>query len=85
MEKLNLFQEISPVRSRCQNWKDPRELLVQGPHHTDAEIEIMELKVDEDQMRFVGFFFFSGRILEQANGLRVKRGDEVVDKRQGEF
>lgn len=26
-------------------------------------------------------FFFAGSILEQANGLRVKRGEEVVDKR----
>lgn len=25
VEKLNLFQEISPVRSRCQNWKDLRK------------------------------------------------------------
>lgn len=42
----------------------------------------MELKVDEDQMRFgFFFFFFAGSILEQANGLRVKRGEEVVDKR----
>lgn len=57
VEKLNLFQEISPVRSRCQNWKDPRELLVQGPCYTDAEIETMELKLYEDQMRF-GFCFF---------------------------
>ena len=60
MEKLNLFQEISPVRSRCQNWKDLRELLVQGPCYADAEIDIMELKVNENQMKFgfFGFFFF---------------------------
>ena len=66
MEKLNLFQEISPVRSRCQNWKDLRELLVQGPCYADAEIDIMELKV------FWFFFFFVGSTLEQASGLRVK-------------
>ena len=60
MEKLNLFQEISPVRSKCQNWKDLRELLVQGPCYADAEIDIMELKVNENQMKFgfFGFFFF---------------------------
>ena len=60
MEKLNLFQEISPVRSRCQNWKDLRELLVQGPCYADAEIDIMELKVNENQMKFgfLGVFFF---------------------------
>ena len=74
MEKLNLFQEISPVRSRCQNWKDLRELLVQGPCYADAEIDIMELKVNENQMKFgfFGFFFFVGSTLEQASGLRVK-------------
>lgn len=64
VEKLNLFQEISLVRSRCQNWKDLRELLGQGPHYADAEIDTMELKVDEDQMRFGVFgVFFMGSIL----------------------
>ena len=70
-----MFQEISPVRSRCQNWKDLRELLVQGPCYADAEIDIMELKVNENQMKFgfFGFFFFFvGSTLEQASGLRVK-------------
>lgn len=60
-------------RSRCQNWKDLRELLVQGPCYADAEIDTMELKVDENQMKFgvLGFFFVSST-LEQASGLRVK-------------
>lgn len=40
VKELNLVKEISTLRTtECWSWKDLGDLLVQGPHYLDAEIE----------------------------------------------
>lgn len=40
VKKLSLVKEISTLRTtECWSWKDLGDLVVQGPHYLDAEIE----------------------------------------------